>query len=41
MPSSPGPPRDSRRPGRLEVVRTVLQAAQTVLLLLRLIGGGC
>lgn len=34
-----GRPPDGRRPGRLEVVRTVLQIAQTVVVMVRLIGG--
>jgi hypothetical protein len=41
MSSHPGhSPPHGRRPGCLEVVRAVLQAALTVLALLRLIGGG-
>lgn len=36
-PRAPDPP--NRRSERLDVIRTFLQAAQTVLLLLRIIGG--
>ncbi len=34
----PSPP-PSRRSGRLDVLRTLLQATQTILLLLRFMGG--
>lgn len=40
QPRAPVPPEppDNRRPGRLDVARTFLQAAQTILLLLRMLG---